>query len=109
VFSLSNFFFLFFQRIINREKQRSTRAKSSNEKILKECGLLRERLQEEQYNLTVDPSSLPGALDLLAASDGQIQFLIAEVKFLLLLLLFTPNRYSAELQIKLINWRSSFS
>ncbi|KAK1573346.1 hypothetical protein QYE76_037754 [Lolium multiflorum] len=70
------------ERIINREKQRSTRAKSSNEKILKECGLLRERLQEEQYNLTVDPSSLPGALDLLAASDGQIQFLIAEAQLL---------------------------
>ncbi|PNT75336.1 hypothetical protein BRADI_1g30410v3 [Brachypodium distachyon] len=75
------------ERIINREKQRSTRVKSSREKILHECRLLRERLQEcsakflaeEQDNLTVDPSSLPDALDFLATSDNRIRLLVAEL------------------------------
>ncbi|CAM0908799.1 unnamed protein product [Alopecurus aequalis] len=78
------------ERIINREKQRSTRVKSSREKFLRECRSLRERLQEcsakflaeEEYNLTVDPSSLPEALDLLASSDSRIQCLIAEAQLL---------------------------
>lgn len=78
------------ERIINRDKQRSTRVKASREKVLRECQLLRERLQEssakflaeEQDNLTVDPSSLPEALDLLMASDDKIQFLVAEAQLL---------------------------
>ncbi|GJN38924.1 hypothetical protein PR202_gb28005 [Eleusine coracana subsp. coracana] len=61
------------ERVITREKQRSIRMKSSREKILHECRLLRERLQEcsakflaeEQDSFTIDPSSLPDALDLL--------------------------------------------
>lgn len=78
------------ERTINRDKQRSTRVKLSREKILRECQLLRERLQEcsakflaeEQDNLTVDPSSLPEALDLLTASDDRIRFLVAEAQLL---------------------------
>ena len=85
-------YFPFVQRIINREKQRSARVKSSREKMLHECRLLRERLQEcsakflaeEQDNLPVDPSSLPDALDLLATSDNRIRLLVAQVNFLLL-------------------------
>jgi len=61
----------------------------SREKILHECRLLRERLQEcsakflaeEQDDFTIDPSSLPDALDLLATSDNRIRLLVAEVKF----------------------------
>ncbi|EMS68253.1 hypothetical protein TRIUR3_03382 [Triticum urartu] len=76
------------ERIINREKQRSARVKSSREKMLHECRLLRERLQEcsakflaeEQDNLTVDPSSLPDALDLLATSDNRIRLLVAQLR-----------------------------
>jgi len=80
-------FFFLFQRVINREKQRSARTKLSRLKILHECRLLRERLQEcsakflaeEQDNFTIDPSSLPDALDLLATSDNRIRLLVAEV------------------------------
>lgn len=64
----------------------------SREKILHECRLLRERLQEcsakflaeEQDNFTIDPSSLPDALDLLATSDNRIRLLVAEVNFKML-------------------------
>ena len=112
-------FYHLFQRIINREKQRSTRVRSSREKILRECRSLCDRLQEcsakflaeEKYNLAVDPSSLPEALDLLAASDDRIQFLIAQVKFLLVgccHLLKIPawqnsssSSYKLELQVQL--------
>ena len=87
VFLIVSFFLC--QRVINREKQRSTRMRLSREKILHECRLLRERLQEcsakflaeEQDNFTIDPSSLPDALDLLATSDNRIRLLVAEVKF----------------------------
>ncbi|CAN6216189.1 unnamed protein product [Urochloa humidicola] len=78
------------ERVINREKQRSTRLRLSREKILHECRLLRERLQEcsakflaeEQDNFTIDPSSLPDALDLLATSDNRIRLLVAEAQLL---------------------------
>jgi len=78
------------ERVINREKQRSTRMRLSREKFLHECRLLRERLQEcsakflaeEQDNFTIDPSSLPDALDLLATSDNRIRLLVAEAQLL---------------------------
>uniref|UniRef100_A0A0A9CLI1 Phox (PX) domain-containing protein n=1 Tax=Arundo donax TaxID=35708 RepID=A0A0A9CLI1_ARUDO len=78
------------ERVINREKQRSTRMKLRREKILHECRLLRERLQEcsakflaeEQDNFSIDPSSLPDAIDLLATSDSRIRLLVAEAQLL---------------------------
>ncbi|KAL6873432.1 hypothetical protein ACP4OV_013514 [Aristida adscensionis] len=78
------------ERAINREKQQSTHMKLSREKILHECRLLRERLQEcsakflaeEQDNFSIDPSSLPDALDLLATSDNRIRLLVAEAQLL---------------------------
>ncbi|RLM55915.1 hypothetical protein C2845_PM10G17100 [Panicum miliaceum] len=78
------------EMVINREKQRSTRTRLSREKILHECRLLRERLHEcsakflaeEQDNFTIDPSSLPDALDLLATSDHRIHLLVAEAQLL---------------------------
>ncbi|XP_062229366.1 PX domain-containing protein EREL1-like [Phragmites australis] len=78
------------ERVINREKQRSIHTKLSREKILHECRLLRERLQEcsakfiaeEQDNFSIDPSSLPDALDLLATSDNRIRLLVAEAQLL---------------------------
>ncbi|KAG8075167.1 hypothetical protein GUJ93_ZPchr0006g43566 [Zizania palustris] len=74
------------ERTIDREKERSIRAKLSREKILHECRLLRERLQEctakfladEQDNVTIDPSSLPDALDLMMTSDNRIRLIVAE-------------------------------
>ncbi|BAF20089.1 PX domain-containing protein EREL1 [Oryza sativa Japonica Group] len=78
------------ERIVNREKQRSTRARFSREKILHECRLLRERLQEctakfvadEQDTMTIDLSSLPDALDLVTTSDNRIRLLVAEAQLL---------------------------
>uniref|UniRef100_A0A0D9WSH9 PX domain-containing protein n=1 Tax=Leersia perrieri TaxID=77586 RepID=A0A0D9WSH9_9ORYZ len=78
------------ERIVNREKQRSARARLSREKILHECKLLRERLQEctakfladEQDNMTIDLSSLPDALDLVTTSDNRIRLLVAEAQLL---------------------------
>jgi hypothetical protein len=91
--------FFWFQRVINREKQRSARTKLSRLKILHECRLLRERLQEcsakflaeEQDNFTIDPSSLPDALDLLATSDNRIRLLVAEVNLKCKLISFFSN------------------
>jgi hypothetical protein len=89
-FSLAtNCIYYILQRIVNREKQRSTRARFSREKILHECRLLRERLQEctakfvadEQDTMTIDLSSLPDALDLVTTSDNRIRLLVAEVMF----------------------------
>jgi hypothetical protein len=78
-----------FQRVINKEKQRSVRMKLSRQKVLHECRLLHECLQEcsakflaeEQDSFTIDPSSLPDALDLLVTSDNRIRLLVAEVNF----------------------------
>uniref|UniRef100_A0A0A9CU89 Uncharacterized protein n=1 Tax=Arundo donax TaxID=35708 RepID=A0A0A9CU89_ARUDO len=78
------------ERVINREKHRSTRMKLSREKVLHECRLLHERLQEcsgkflaeEQDNFSIDPSSLPDALDLLATSDNRVRLLVAEAQLL---------------------------
>uniref|UniRef100_A0A0E0E486 PX domain-containing protein n=1 Tax=Oryza meridionalis TaxID=40149 RepID=A0A0E0E486_9ORYZ len=78
------------KRIVNREKQRSARARLSRAKILHECRLLRERLQEctakfvadEQDTMTIDLSSLPDALDLVTTSDNRIRLLVAEAQLL---------------------------
>uniref|UniRef100_A0A0E0LDW3 PX domain-containing protein n=1 Tax=Oryza punctata TaxID=4537 RepID=A0A0E0LDW3_ORYPU len=78
------------ERIVNREKQRSTRARLSREKVLHECRLLHERLQEctakfltdEQDTMTIDLSSLPDALDLVTTSDNRIRLLVAEAQLL---------------------------
>uniref|UniRef100_A0A804PXV0 PX domain-containing protein n=2 Tax=Zea mays TaxID=4577 RepID=A0A804PXV0_MAIZE len=78
------------ERVIIRDKQRSARAKLCRVKFLHECRLLHERLlecsakflAEEQGNFTIDPSSLPDALDLLATSDNRVRLLIAEAQLL---------------------------
>lgn len=62
-------------------------AKTSRRKLLHECKILRNRLQEcsidfladEENNLLVNPSSVSDALDLLRTSDNRIGLLLAEV------------------------------
>ena len=64
-------------------------ANAANTKLLHECNLLRDRLQEcsvnflseEEDKLIVDTSSPSDALDLLTTSDNRISLLLAEVFF----------------------------
>lgn len=64
---------------------------SANEKLLHECEILRNRLQEcsvnflveEEDKLIVDTSSPSDAIDLLTTSDNRIGLLLAEVPFAL--------------------------
>ena len=78
-----------FQRVLQKEKQRMKHANAANTKLLHECNLLRDRLQEcsvnflseEEDKLIVDTSSPSDALDLLTTSDNRISLLLAEVFF----------------------------
>lgn len=78
-----------FQRLIQKEKQRTEHAKNANVKLLHECEILCSRLQEcsinflveEEDKLIVDTSSPSDAIDLLTTSDNRIGLLLAEVSF----------------------------
>ncbi|XP_038985620.1 PX domain-containing protein EREL2 isoform X11 [Phoenix dactylifera] len=82
--------YLITKRVVHKEKQRWAHAESARKKLLNECGVLRDRLQECNVNFlsesedrfTIDPSSLSGALDLLATSDNRIDGLLAEAQLL---------------------------
>ncbi|RZC50482.1 hypothetical protein C5167_018903 [Papaver somniferum] len=77
------------ERVLQKEKRRTEHAINSKQKLLHECGVLRDRLQECSVNLfeeekdriTVD-TSLSDALDLLATSDNRIGLLLAEAQLL---------------------------
>ena len=64
-------------------------ASTANAKLLHECGILHDRLQEcsvnflveEEDKLIVDTSSPSDAIDLLTTSDNRIGLLLAEVYF----------------------------
>lgn len=66
--------------------------KTARKKLLDECNILRNRLQEchinlttgDEHDLVVDSSSLANALDLLTTSDDHIGLLLAEVPFMFL-------------------------
>lgn len=76
-----------FQSVLQKEKQRMEHANIANSKLLHECEILRNRLQEcsidflseEEDKLTVDTSSPSDAIDLLTTSDNRIGLLVAEV------------------------------
>ncbi|KAJ7962835.1 Phox (PX) domain protein [Quillaja saponaria] len=78
------------ERALYGEKQRLEHSNNANAKLLHECEILRNRLQEcsvnflveEEDKLTVDSSSPSDALDLLATSDNRIGLLIAEAQLL---------------------------
>lgn len=76
-----------FQRVVQREKDRGETAKAANEKLMHECDVLQNRLQEcnvkfqieDESKLIMESSSPSEAIDLLATSDNRIGLLIAEV------------------------------
>ncbi|CAL5355292.1 unnamed protein product [Camellia sinensis] len=76
------------ERLLQLEKECGKHAKTARQKLLHECEVLRNRLQECSINfldengdrLVVDSSSISDALDLLVTSDNQIGVLLAEVQ-----------------------------
>ncbi|THG01162.1 hypothetical protein TEA_015875 [Camellia sinensis var. sinensis] len=77
------------ERLLQLEKKECGKhAKTARQKLLHECEVLRNRLQECSINfldengdrLVVDSSSISDALDLLVTSDNQIGVLLAEVQ-----------------------------
>lgn len=87
------------------DKQRREQAKAARMKLLRECQILRNRLQEcsinflaeEEDKFTVDSSSLSDALDLLTTSDNRIGLLLAEV-FLCVIFLYVSTADIATLR-----------
>ncbi|KAG8481975.1 hypothetical protein CXB51_026907 [Gossypium anomalum] len=77
-------------RVMQKEKKRMEHANAANTKLLHECNLLWDRLQEcsvnflseEEDKLNVDTSSPSDALDLLTTSDNRIGLLLAEAQLL---------------------------
>ncbi|CAK9170382.1 unnamed protein product [Ilex paraguariensis] len=74
------------EKLFQQEKRRSEHAKSARRKLLLECEILRNRLQEcssilfsENQDKFIINSSLSDALDLLTKSDNQISGLLAEM------------------------------
>ncbi|KAK4600753.1 hypothetical protein RGQ29_010394 [Quercus rubra] len=74
------------EKLIQQERQMREHAKASREKLLHECHILHNRLQEcntnlladNEDNFVADSSSLADALDLLATSDDRIGLLLSE-------------------------------
>lgn len=90
-------FDLCIQRLLQLEKQCAERAKTARQKLLHECGQLRNRLQECSIDFlaengkefVVDSASLSDALNLLITSDNQIDLILAEVPIASPLVLFS--------------------
>ncbi|XP_034695390.1 PX domain-containing protein EREX-like [Vitis riparia] len=78
------------ERVLQKEKQRREFVNSANTKLLHECEILRNRLQEcsvnflveEEDKLIMDTSSPSDAIDLLTTSDNRIGLLLAEAQLL---------------------------
>ncbi|CBI36350.3 unnamed protein product, partial [Vitis vinifera] len=78
------------ERALQKEKQRREFVNSANTKLLHECEILRNRLQEcsvnflveEEDKLIMDTSSPSDAIDLLTTSDNRIGLLLAEAQLL---------------------------
>ncbi|EEF44828.1 PX domain-containing protein EREX [Ricinus communis] len=78
------------ERVLQKEKQRTQTVTTANTKLLHECEILRNRLQEcsvnflieEEDRLIVDTSSPSDAIDLLTTSDNRIGLLLAEAQLL---------------------------
>ncbi|KAJ4953384.1 hypothetical protein NE237_030216 [Protea cynaroides] len=78
------------EKALRREKQRNEQVEIASAKLLHECGILRNQLQEcsvnflveEEDKFSMDSSSLSDALDLLATSDNRIDLLSGEAQLL---------------------------
>ncbi|KAK4252919.1 hypothetical protein QN277_011048 [Acacia crassicarpa] len=77
------------ERSLHKEKQRLKLSHEANTKLLRECGILQQRLQECSVNFLVEEedklivdTTPSDALDLLAMSDNRIGLLLAEAQLL---------------------------
>ncbi|XP_028766394.1 PX domain-containing protein EREX-like [Neltuma alba] len=77
------------ERSLHKERQRLKLSSEANAKLLRECGILQQRLQECSVNFLVEEedklivdTSPSDALDLLAMSDNRIGLLLAEAQLL---------------------------
>ncbi|XP_011007710.1 PREDICTED: uncharacterized protein LOC105113290 isoform X2 [Populus euphratica] len=78
------------ERAVHKEKQITENVIAANAKLLHECEILHNRLEEcsvnflieEEDKLIVDTSSPSDAIDLLATSDNRIGLLLAEAQLL---------------------------
>lgn len=78
------------ERVLQKEKQKTEHTDTANAKLLHECEILWNRLQEcsvnflveEEDKLTVETSSPSDAIDLLVTSDNRIGLLLAEAQLL---------------------------
>ncbi|WCJ40524.1 Phox (PX) domain-containing protein [Euphorbia peplus] len=78
------------ERTLQKEKHRIQTVTTANTKLLHECEILRNRLQEcsvnflveEEDKLIMDTSSPSDAIDLLTTSDNRIGLLLAEAQLL---------------------------
>ncbi|XP_075650570.1 PX domain-containing protein EREL1 isoform X1 [Castanea sativa] len=78
------------EKFIQQERQMREHAKASREKLLHECHVLHNRLQEcntnlladDEDNFVADSSSLADALDLLATCDDRVGLLLSEAQLL---------------------------
>lgn len=78
------------ERILQKQKQRRDHANTANTKLLHECEILQNRLQEcsvnflieEEDKIKMDTSSPSDAIDLLITSDNRIGLLLAEAQLL---------------------------
>ncbi|XP_059640618.1 PX domain-containing protein EREX isoform X2 [Cornus florida] len=78
------------ERVMQKEKQIGEHANAANAKLLHECEILRNRLEEcsvnflieEEDKLIMDTSSPSDAIDLLITSDNRIGLLLAEAQLL---------------------------
>uniref|UniRef100_A0A2P2JYI3 Uncharacterized protein n=1 Tax=Rhizophora mucronata TaxID=61149 RepID=A0A2P2JYI3_RHIMU len=78
------------EHVLQKEKQRMEHVTTANSKLLHECEILRNRLQEcsvsflieEEDKLIVETSSPSDAIDILTTSDNRIGLLLAEAQLL---------------------------
>ncbi|XP_057514181.1 PX domain-containing protein EREX-like isoform X2 [Actinidia eriantha] len=78
------------ERVLHKERERWEHSNAANAKLLHECEILRNRLEEcsvnflteEEDKLIVDTSSTSDTIDLLTTSDNRIGLLLAEAQLL---------------------------
>ncbi|PSS17832.1 Intracellular protein transport protein [Actinidia chinensis var. chinensis] len=78
------------ERVLHKERERWEHSNAANAKLLHECEILRNRLEEcsvnflteEEDKLIVDTSSTSDTIDLLTMSDNRIGLLLAEAQLL---------------------------
>ncbi|KAG5537516.1 hypothetical protein RHGRI_024846 [Rhododendron griersonianum] len=78
------------ERVLHKEKERWKHSNAADTKLLHECEILRNRLEEcsvnflteEEDKLIMDTSSTSDAIDLLTTSDNRIGLLLAEAQLL---------------------------